>query len=198
MCGGGTYCRVVMSIRLLPRPDGLISRISGLVGAIRDGDEKMVEDAVTRLSQQKRWLAPLAFAVRRAGDAVRGPAAGVHQLAADADSDPAGMECCYGGELYDPLLLSSRQAGICNTYLAGKAYGYFGSGPIAYGPAEGNGSADLLCQYFLRRVLAGSSLGRAALEARQEFAQAGPDLGPDRCQNSGAIQPFRRPIDPSG
>ena len=90
----------------------------------------------------------------------------------------AAMECCYGGELYDPLLLSSRQAGICNTYLAGKAYGYFGSSTIAYGPAEGNGSADLLCQYFLRRVLAGASLGRAALEARQEFAQAGPDLDP--------------------
>jgi hypothetical protein len=67
---------------------------------------------------------------------------------------------------------------MCNTYLAGKAYGYFGSSTIAYGPAEGNGSADLLCQYFLRRVLAGSSLGRAALEARQEFAQAGPDLDP--------------------
>jgi hypothetical protein len=90
----------------------------------------------------------------------------------------AAMECCYGGELYDPLLLSNRQVGICNTYLAGKAYGYFGSSTIAYGPAEGNGSADLLCQYFLRRVLAGASLGRAALEARQEFAQAGPDLDP--------------------
>lgn len=52
-----------MNIHLLHRPDGLISRISGLVVAIRDGDEKMVEDAVTRLSRQKRWLAPLAFAV---------------------------------------------------------------------------------------------------------------------------------------
>jgi hypothetical protein len=90
----------------------------------------------------------------------------------------AAMECCYGGELYDPQLLTDRQAGMCNTYLAGKAYGYFGSSTIAYGPAEGNGSADLLCQYFLRRVLAGASLGRAALEARQEFAQAGPDLDP--------------------
>jgi hypothetical protein len=90
----------------------------------------------------------------------------------------AAMECCYGGELYDPQLLASKQQGICNTYLAGKAYGYFGSSTIAYGPAEGNGSADLLCRYFLQRVLAGASLGRAALEARQEFAQAGPDLDP--------------------
>jgi hypothetical protein len=90
----------------------------------------------------------------------------------------AAVECCYGGQLYDPNLLKSKQQGICNTYLAEKTYGYFGSSTIAYGPADGNGSADLLCQYFLRRVLAGASIGRAALEARQDFATAGPDLDP--------------------
>jgi hypothetical protein len=95
-----------------------------------------------------------------------------------AEGTVAAVECCYGGELYDSNMLTSKQAGMCNTYLAGKSYGYFGSSTIAYGPSEGNGSADLLCQYFLRRVLAGASLGRAALEARQEFAQAGPDLDP--------------------
>jgi hypothetical protein len=95
-----------------------------------------------------------------------------------AEGTVAAVECCYGGELYDSNLLTSKQKGMCNTYLGDKTYGYFGSSTIAYGPAEGNGSADLLCQYFLRRVLAGASLGRAALEARQEFAQAGPDLDP--------------------
>jgi hypothetical protein len=95
-----------------------------------------------------------------------------------AEGTIAAIECCYGGELYDANLLVSKQQGMCNTYLSGKTYGYFGSSTIAYGPAVGNGSADLLCQYFLRRVLAGSSLGRAALEARQEFAQSGPDLDP--------------------
>lgn len=95
-----------------------------------------------------------------------------------AEGTVAAVECCYGGELYDPTLLASKQPGMCNTYLAGRSYGYLGSSTIAYGPAEGNGSADLLCQYFLRRVLAGASLGRAALEARQEFALAGPDLDP--------------------
>ena len=73
----------------------------------------------------------------------------------------AAIECCYGGELYDPNLLVPVQAGMCNTYLAGKAYGFFASSTIAYGPAKGNGSADLLCQYFLRRVLAGASIGDA-------------------------------------
>lgn len=90
----------------------------------------------------------------------------------------AAVECCYGAELYDPSLLTTPQMAICNTYLAGKAYGYLGSTTIAYGPAEGNGAADLLCQFFLKHVLQGASLGRAALEARQEFAGHAPVLDP--------------------
>lgn len=86
-------------------------------------------------------------------------------------------ECCYGGELYNPNL-ANGQAGICNTYLGNKAYGFFGSTTIAYGPAEGNGSADLICQFFLRSVFKGASLGRAALEARQRFIEASPELDP--------------------
>jgi hypothetical protein len=84
-------------------------------------------------------------------------------------------ECCYGAELYDPR---GGQKGISATYLEGKAYAFFGSTTIAYGPAEGNGSADLICQYFLKRVLAGASTGRAALEARQQFAQQSAALEP--------------------
>jgi hypothetical protein len=80
----------------------------------------------------------------------------------------ATAECCYGAELYDS---NGGQQGICLTYLANGAYGFLGSSTIAYGPAEGNGSADLICQYFLQRVLAGASLGRATLEARQAFVR---------------------------
>jgi hypothetical protein len=82
----------------------------------------------------------------------------------------AAIECCYGGQLYNPKL-ADGQAGICNTYLGNKAYGYFASTTIAYGPSSGNGQADLICQYFLRNVLNGASIGRAALEARQRFAR---------------------------
>jgi hypothetical protein len=88
-------------------------------------------------------------------------------------------ECCYGAELYDPAPVANQQIGICSTYLANEGYGFFGSTTIAYGPASGNGSADLICQYFLQRVIAGSSLGRAALEARQQFAQSSTTLGPE-------------------
>lgn len=86
-------------------------------------------------------------------------------------------ECCYGGELYNPNL-ANGQTGICNTYLGNKAYGFFGSTTIAYGPAEGNGSADIICQNFLRSVFKGASLGRAALEARQRFIESSPELDP--------------------
>src|SRR5208337_1942045 len=83
-------------------------------------------------------------------------------------------ECCYGGELYDPAACQTQpgQAGICNTYLANSAWGFFASTTIAYGPSDGNAQADLICQYFLQKVLAGASLGRAALEARQQFVSA--------------------------
>jgi hypothetical protein len=82
----------------------------------------------------------------------------------------AAAECCYGGQLY---ALSSvvPQIGICNVYLANKGYGFFASTTIAYGPAEGNGQADLICQYFMRGVASGASLGRAALQARQQFVK---------------------------
>lgn len=77
-------------------------------------------------------------------------------------------ECCYGAELYDPAE-SAGEPGLCMAYLQGGAYGFFGSSCIAYGPAEGNGQADLVCQYAVEAVLKGASLGRAMLEARQRF-----------------------------
>jgi hypothetical protein len=89
----------------------------------------------------------------------------------------AAVECCYGAELYDPAD-SDMQSGICSTYLRDGAYGYFGSSTIAYGPSEGNGQADLICQYFLDEVLNGASLGEATLRARHRFAGAYTHLDP--------------------
>lgn len=86
-------------------------------------------------------------------------------------------ECCYGAQLYDPEDADGH-LGIALTYLSDGAWGFLGSTTIAYGPSEGNGSADLICQYFLQRVLAGASLGRAALEARQKFAAERTHLDP--------------------
>jgi hypothetical protein len=93
------------------------------------------------------------------------------------DGTVAAVECCYGAELYNPSN-SGNVMGIGYGYLGNGAYGYCGSTTVAYGPAEGNAQADLLCRYFLQRVMAGSSLGRAMLEARQQFAQGAAQLDP--------------------
>jgi hypothetical protein len=86
-------------------------------------------------------------------------------------------ECCYGAQLYAPAE-GDGQKGIALTYLDQGACAVFGSTTIAYGPSEGNGSADLITQYFLQQVLAGASLGRAVLEARLQFAGQRTHLDP--------------------
>lgn len=104
-------------------------------------------------------------------------------------------ECCYGGQLYNPSAeQDSHQMGMCNTYLAKKAYGFFGSTTIAYGPFSGNDQADLICQFFLQRVLAGASLGRATLEARQRFIERCSPLSP---MNRKTLAQFNLYGDPS-
>ena len=77
-------------------------------------------------------------------------------------------ECCYGGQLY-ATSATQKQIGLCNVYLANKAYGFFASTTIAYGPDHGNDEADYICQFFLQNIIKGASLGRAALQARQDF-----------------------------
>ncbi len=79
-------------------------------------------------------------------------------------------ECCYGSELWNIANAPSQGVfGICSTYLAHKAYGFFGSTNIAYGEEVSNDDADLMCRFFLTSVLEGASLGRAVLEARQKY-----------------------------
>ena len=105
----------------------------------------------------------------------------------------AAAECCYGGQLFDPAH-NAGQMGICNTYLGNKAYGFFGSTTIAYGPDDHNDQADLICQYFLQSLLNGASLGRAALEARQKFAHTASMSDPS---NVKTIAQFNLYADPS-
>jgi hypothetical protein len=89
----------------------------------------------------------------------------------------ASVECCYGAQLYDAVTLG-LDLPIGNAYLGRGAYGFFGSTTIAYGPAEENDQADLICQYFLEVALKGASLGRAALQARQRFVQQAAQMDP--------------------
>jgi hypothetical protein len=92
----------------------------------------------------------------------------------------ASVECCYGAELYDPVAsqIPNQQMGIANVYMGEGAYAFWGSTTIAYGPADSNAQADLICQYFLEQVLNGTSVGRAALSARQTCVQNNLAMGP--------------------
>ena len=89
----------------------------------------------------------------------------------------AGVECCYGAQLYAADLIGI-DIPICQSYLAQGAYGYFGSTTIAYGESRTMSAADLLVQYFLLEVFGGASLGRAALRARQRYVREIVDLDP--------------------
>lgn len=89
----------------------------------------------------------------------------------------ATAECCFGAELYNSFK-PVQDMGICNRYLLDGAYGFFGSTSTAYGPASGNGQADIITQDFLRHVLSGASLGRAALQARQDYVLKNAVLDP--------------------
>jgi hypothetical protein len=93
------------------------------------------------------------------------------------DGTIASVECCYGGELYNSVILGI-DVPICQSYLRQGAYGYLGSTTIAYGPEDENGAADLICQYFLLNVLGGASIGRATLVARQEFVANAAQMDP--------------------
>jgi hypothetical protein len=80
----------------------------------------------------------------------------------------AAAECCYGAELYDPALANGLH-GIPNQYFIDGAYGFLGSTTIAYGPAKTNDWADVLCRDFFSLMIGGASLGRAILQARQNY-----------------------------
>ncbi|MFN0031581.1 MAG: C25 family cysteine peptidase [Flavobacteriales bacterium] len=79
-------------------------------------------------------------------------------------------ECCYGAELFDPEY-TDGDLNVSNTYMREGALGFLGSTTVAYGPAEGQGEADLLTQYFIRNVHKGFSLGRSLLDARLRYVE---------------------------
>jgi hypothetical protein len=92
-----------------------------------------------------------------------------------SDGAVLSAECCYGAELYEPV---DDQLGMPFVYLRSGAYGFFGSTTIAYGPPDSNAFADDICRSFLASILAGASVGRAGLEARQAYIAGAAPLDP--------------------
>ena len=88
-------------------------------------------------------------------------------------------ECCFGAQLFDSNKMGLTGEGIANNYLANDAIAFLGSSTIAYGPADSQGLADLITQFFIKNILKGATTGRSFLEARQQFlTEIGPDMDP--------------------
>lgn len=86
---------------------------------------------------------------------------------------PAAM-CCYGAQVYSPADPAARPAGalpISMTYLRGGAVGFMGSTEIAWVGPQIMMCADWIVAAYLKKALAGASLGRAMMESKQDYVQ---------------------------
>ena len=93
-------------------------------------------------------------------------------------------ECCYGAQHVGPADLGGRMPMLW-AYLRSGAYAALGSSTTAYGPASGNGQADLLCRFVLEGVMTGASSGRALLDARQRYLREVGAMGPEDLKTLG-------------
>jgi hypothetical protein len=93
-------------------------------------------------------------------------------------------ECCYGAQHVGPGDLGGRMPMLWS-YLRSGAYAALGSSTTAYGPATGNGQADLLCRFVLEGVMTGASSGRALLDARQRYLREVGAMGPEDLKTLG-------------
>jgi hypothetical protein len=119
-----------------------------------------------------------------------------------------GATCCYGAAIYNPDdegALQPGVPGIATTYLDQRAAGFVGSTTITYLEAVDLTCADVIVTRYLKNVMAGDSLGRALLNAKQQFATdiSGAGKNPKITEEKTLLQfillgdPSLRPILPS-
>jgi hypothetical protein len=104
-----------------------------------------------------------------------------------------GSMCCFGANIFDPLDPTAQHPGeppISSVYLRQGAFGFLGSTCTAWVGLDTMLCSDWIVSAFLKSVLAGASLGRAALEARQNLARWGQTQGdlPDSADDKTLIQ----------
>lgn len=85
-------------------------------------------------------------------------------------------ECCFAAELWDPALAGALPIPLA--YLAAGAYGLVGPTCISYGGRATPDVADVLVRMVGQELLAGASLGRALLTARQRYVADQPVMTP--------------------
>jgi hypothetical protein len=90
-------------------------------------------------------------------------------------------ECCFGGHVSIPQVPRAGRrprVPVALEYLRQGACGVFASTGTAYGMPLRNQWADVLCRQFMKRVLQGASLGRAALMARHDYVRGKKMIDP--------------------
>lgn len=87
-------------------------------------------------------------------------------------------ECCYGSMHMVPADIGQRIP-VPWAYLRSGGYAAVGASTVSYGPADGNGQADLICRFALEAVKTGASSGRAMLDARQRFIRETGSMAPE-------------------
>lgn len=96
----------------------------------------------------------------------------------------AAAMCCYGAQVYHPQDPAAQQNGawpIASTYLRKGAVGFAGATMIAWVGLDTMLCADWIVAQYLKSAATGASIGRALLEAKQDFlrwlAQQGQSPG---------------------
>ena len=89
--------------------------------------------------------------------------------------------CCYGAQIYSPYDPKAKYRGewpMASTYLRKGALGFVGSTMKAWvGFPSEKKWADVLAADYLKKVLAGSSIGRAFLDSKTAYAYSIIDQG---------------------
>jgi hypothetical protein len=125
----------------------------------------------------------------------------------------AAAMCCYGAQIFSPFDKAATVPGawpLASTYLRGEAPGFVGSTMIAWVGDKTMVCADWIAAGYLKSVLGGASIGRAFLEAKQDYVRWISEQGssPDRADEKTliefvllgdpSIQPVEAPASGSG
>jgi hypothetical protein len=105
----------------------------------------------------------------------------------------AAAMCCYGAQVYAPTDPAARPVGalpVSMAYLRAGAVGFMGSTKIAWVGPQQMMCADWIVASYLKKSLEGASLGRALLEAKQDYLQylANQGQAPDTADEKTMIE----------
>ena len=105
----------------------------------------------------------------------------------------AAAMCCYGAQVFSPSDKAAAVPGawpLASTYLRGGAPGFVGSTMIAWVGDKTMVCADWIAAGYLKSVLGGASIGRAFLEAKQDYVRWISEQGasPDRADEKTLIE----------